>query len=85
MRRLFDTDQRLAEVLALSALIFVLLLLFGLCRPAHAADAGRPVVCEAVQPHLIEAEVPRARYLELGLKVGQAVMIAARAARVFPA
>ena len=48
MRRLFATDQRLAEVLAVSAFIFVLLLLFGLGRPAHAADADRPVVCEAV-------------------------------------
>ena len=36
-------------------------------------------------PLLVEAQVTRARFLELGLKVGGAVAIVARAARVFPA
>ena len=33
MRRLFATDQRLAEVLAFSAFVFVLSLLFGMGHP----------------------------------------------------
>ena len=63
----------------------------ALAEPAivrHVAAAGPTARIElAVEgiSNLIEAEVPRARYLELGLKVGQAVMIAARSARVFPA
>lgn len=62
----------------------------ALAEPAivrHVAAAGPTARIElAVEgvSHLLEAEVPRARYLELGLKVGQAVMIAARSARVFP-
>ena len=62
----------------------------ALAEPAivrHIAAAGPTARIElAVEgvPHLIEAELPRAQYLELKLKVGQAVMIAARAARVFP-
>jgi len=62
----------------------------ALAEPAivrHVAAAG-PIArielsVEGV-PHLIEAEVTRQRCLELGLKAGQPVMIAARAARVFP-
>ena len=53
----------------------------------HVAAAGPIARIElAVEgiPHLIEAELTRQRYLELALKPGQAVMIAARAARVFP-
>ena len=63
----------------------------ALAEPAivrHVAAAGPIARIElAVEgiPHLIEAELTRQRYLELGLKTGQAVMIAARAARVFPA
>ncbi|MHB1206732.1 MAG: sulfate/molybdate ABC transporter ATP-binding protein [Rhodospirillaceae bacterium] len=54
----------------------------------HVAAAGPTARIEvSVQgvTALIEAQVTRKRYLELGLKVGQQVFIAARAARVFPA
>ena len=54
----------------------------------HVAAAGPTARIELAMegiPHLIEAELPRQRYLELGLKAGQKVMIAARSARVFPA
>jgi sulfate transport system ATP-binding protein len=63
----------------------------GVAEPAivrHVAAAGPTARIElAVDgiPHLIEAELSRTRYLELGLKAGQPVMIVARAARVFPA
>ncbi len=63
----------------------------ALAEPAivrHVAAAGPTARIElALEGHsnLIEAELPRQRYLELGLKSGQSVMIAARAARVFPA
>jgi len=63
----------------------------ALAEPAivrHIAAAGPTARIElAVEgvPHLIEAELPRAQYLALGIKVDQGVMIAARAARVFPA
>ena len=54
----------------------------------HVAAAGPTarieVSVQGVQP-LIEAQLSRKRYLDLGLKVGQQVAIAARAARVFPA
>jgi sulfate transport system ATP-binding protein len=54
----------------------------------HVAAAG-PTARIEVSVHgvtpLIEAQVSRKRYLELGLKIGQPVAIAARAARVFPA
>ncbi len=53
----------------------------------HVAAAGPTARIElAVEgiPHLIEAELPRQQYLELGLRTGQSVTIAARAARVFP-
>ena len=54
----------------------------------HVAAAGPTARIElAVEgiDNLIEAELPRARYLELGLKVGRKVFVAVRAARVFPA
>ena len=54
----------------------------------HVAAAGPTARIElemAGIPHLIEAELPRQRYLELALKAGQKVMVAARTARVFPA
>ena len=54
----------------------------------HVAAAGPTarveVSVEGLTP-LVEAQLSRERYLELGLKVGQPVSIAARAARVFPA
>jgi sulfate transport system ATP-binding protein len=53
----------------------------------HVAAAGPTARIElAVEgiPHLIEAQLTRQRYLDLGLKVGQAVMIVVRSARVFP-
>ena len=54
----------------------------------HVAAAGPTARIELAVDgvdNLIEAELPRARYLELGLKMGRKVFIAARAARVFPA
>jgi len=54
----------------------------------HVSAAGPTARIELVVegiPHLIEAELTRQRYLELGLKAGQKVRINARAARVFPA
>jgi sulfate transport system ATP-binding protein len=54
----------------------------------HIAAAGPTARVElAVEniPQLIESELPRQQYLELGLRTGQKVMINARAARVFPA
>jgi len=54
----------------------------------HIAAAGPTARVElAVEgiPNLIEAELSRSRYLELGLKIGQLVRILARTARVFPA
>ena len=54
----------------------------------HVAAAGPTarveVSVQGVAP-LIESQLSRQRYLELGLKVGQPVAIVARAARVFPA
>ena len=38
MRSIFLDQRRLGEALTITALIFVLLILFGLGRPAHAAD-----------------------------------------------
>ncbi len=53
----------------------------------HVAAAGPmariELAVEGISP-LIEAELSRSRYLELGLKIGQPVRILARAARVFP-
>ena len=63
----------------------------ALAQPAvvrHVAAAGPTARVElAVEgiPHLIETELSRSNYLELGLKVGQPVRIVARTARVFPA
>ena len=54
----------------------------------HVAAAGPTARIElAVEgtSNLIEGELSRSRYLELGLKIGQQVRILARAARVFPA
>jgi len=54
----------------------------------HVSAAGpiaRIELAVAGIPHLIEAEVTRQVYLDLGLKAGQKVCIEARAARVFPA
>ena len=52
-----------------------------------AAQKPGELILVAVQGivSLIEAQLSRKRYLELGLKVGQQVVIAARATRVFPA
>ena len=61
----------------------------GSAQPAtvrHVAAAGPTARIELEIegiPHLIESELPRQRYLELGLKAGQKVMIEARSARVF--
>jgi sulfate transport system ATP-binding protein len=63
----------------------------GIEEPAivrHVAAAGPTARVELSidgVTQLIEAQLSRSRILDLGLKVGQTVMIAARAARVFPA
>jgi len=54
----------------------------------HVAAAGPTARIELAAEgvdNLIEVELPRAQYLERGLKVGSKVFVAARAARVFPA
>ena len=96
MTRILEVPRnRFAEALTVVAFVFVLAVICGFGRPSSAVSAPAAIAASAPTArielsvdgidNLIEAELPRARYLELGLKVGHKVFVAVRAARVFPA